>query len=553
MMRVRLWTILATVSLASLPFVAVSYAASAHESIGIGARTDAFVEKARSVYPSDPGCNLSVVKEFVSTNGAGMRLPGPSGRYVRWMSVPGIANLRDIGGWNGLVSGKVYRGARNVAKDAGGFTNALGFMTEIDLRTKKEVKAGEVRSAPKYVNIPLKSYTNMFNRVFAPPYAKVLRLFKDESNYPIYIHCAGGADRTASIVLLLDGLCGVSRTDAEIDYELTSLCGAFRVRSRSDDSFKPFRPTMLEMMNRPGATWNEKVENFVKEGLGLADGEIDSIRRNLMEKRKVAKVVRDVPYDSSIGRFGLGDLYLPEKVTPETPVVLAIHGGGWGAGDRYSWSGVAEFFCRDLGCAVFNIEYRLASAANRWPACGDDCIKAANWIFSDAFRERAGFSPKKIYICGGSAGGHLTLWTLVNLPPERVAGVISISAIGDPEAAYHALKGCYRSLFGAKVGEGEFAAMNPMLKIKPGMAPVLCTHATEDKVVPIASHKAFSNAYRAAGNVCEFFEYPAAIREGLTGHCIWIPGSKPHRLIPEIEARIKAFVERSEQRKGRGK
>ena len=33
-----------------------------------------------------------------------------------------------------------------------------------------------------------------------------------------------------------------------------------------------------------------------------------------------AHVVRDIAYDSSIGRFGLGDLYLPEKVTPETPV-----------------------------------------------------------------------------------------------------------------------------------------------------------------------------------------------------------------------------------------
>ena len=263
-----------------------------------------------------------------------------------------------------------------------------------------------------------------------------------------------------------------------------------------------------------------------------------------------AKVVRDVAYDPSIGRFGLGDLYLPEKVTPEPPVVLAIHGGGWGGGDRYSWSGVAEFFCRDLGCAVFNIEYRLASAANRWPACGDDCVKAANWLFSDGFRDRAGFSPKKIYICGGSAGGHLTLWTLVNLPPERVAGGISISAVGDPSIDFQVHGGRYGRLFGANVDKGALAAMNPIPKIKPGMAPVLCTHATEDKVVPIASHKAFAEAYRVAGNVCVFLEYPSAIREGLTGHCIWIPDSKPHRLIPEIETRIKVFMDRNGQTKG---
>ena len=282
-----------------------------------------------------------------------------------------------------------------------------------------------------------------------------------------------------------------------------------------------------------------------------------------------AAVVRDIPYASVNGKFGLGDLYLPEKVSPKTPVVLAIHGGGWGAGDRYSWSGVADFFCRDLGCVAFNIEYRLASAKNRWPACGDDCIKAANWLFSDAFRERTGFSPKSIYICGGSAGGHLALWTLTHLPAGDVAGCVSISAIGDPVLDHAVHAGRYRALFGdaarsasapyqcADAGRAGaphtpsvLAAMDPCKAIASGMAPVLCTHATEDKVVPIASHKAFADAYRAAGNICEFFEYPAAIREGLTGHCIWIPDSKPHRLIPEIETRIATFMKNEKLKKG---
>ena len=260
-----------------------------------------------------------------------------------------------------------------------------------------------------------------------------------------------------------------------------------------------------------------------------------------------ASVVRDIPYAPENGKFGLGDLYLPLSVSDETPVVLAIHGGGWSASERYSWSGVADFFCRDLECVVFNIEYRLASAANRWPACGDDCVRAANWLFSDGFRERAGFSPKKIYICGGSAGGHLTLWTLVNLPPEKVAGAVSISSIGDPAIDCVPHRGRYAALFGVKDVESRLAEMNPILKIKSGMAPVLCTHATEDQVVPIASHKAFADAYRAAGNTCDFFEYPVSIRPGLKWHCTWIPDSDPHRLIPELEDEIKAFVERCEK------
>ena len=255
-----------------------------------------------------------------------------------------------------------------------------------------------------------------------------------------------------------------------------------------------------------------------------------------------AKVVRDIPYDPSIGSAGLGDLHLPEKVAPETPVVLAIHGGGWARGDRSSVAGMAEFFCRDLGCAVFNIEYRLASRKNHWPACGDDCVKAANWLFSDAFREHVGFSPQKIWICGVSAGGHLALWTLVNMPKDKVAGCISISAIGDPTADFALHGKRYLPLLGKDVREDDLPAINPVLKIDSGMPPILCTHATRDRVVPIASHKAFADAYRAAGNVCEFFEYPVSIREGLTGHCIWIPDSDPRRLIPEIESRIKAFM-----------
>ena len=107
-------------------------------------------------------------------------------------------------------------------------------------------------------------------------------------------------------------------------------------------------------------------------------------------------VLRDIPYEPENCRFGLGDLYLPESLSDKTPVVLTIHGGGWTSGDRYSWSGVAEFFCRDLGCAAFNIEYRLASSTNHWPACGDDCIKAADSLmYKIKQKKKAAFSGRQ--------------------------------------------------------------------------------------------------------------------------------------------------------------
>ncbi|HRR33607.1 MAG TPA: alpha/beta hydrolase fold domain-containing protein [Kiritimatiellia bacterium] len=257
-----------------------------------------------------------------------------------------------------------------------------------------------------------------------------------------------------------------------------------------------------------------------------------------------ASVTRDIIYDPAIGDYGLGDLYLPDRVDEKTPMVLVIHGGGWSGLDRASIAGIAEFFQKELGFAAFNIEYRLANASARpWPACGDDCVKAAAFILTDAFKQQHGLSYSKIWICGGSAGGHLTLWTLVSLDPSKVEGAVAISAIGDPLLDFAVNAGRYNALFPAPVTTEKVTTMDPRPLITAGMAPVLCTHADIDAVVPIASHRAFETAYTNAGNRCVFFEYAHDCEANEGGHYIWRPGSNPHKLISSIEGRIRRFVQ----------
>ena len=248
-------------------------------------------------------------------------------------------------------------------------------------------------------------------------------------------------------------------------------------------------------------------------------------------------------YDPTIGADGVGELTKPAKVTQESPAVLLIHGGGWVAMERHAVDGIADFLRDDLGCVVYNIDYRLAGKKNPWPACGNDCVKAAEFMFSDAFAAEAGLRPKKIWVIGGSAGGHLTLWTALKLPAEKVAGAVSISGIADPEVDYPSHPGMYRGLFGAETVTKDMRdTMSVMKLIRPHGPRILLTHATHDTVVPIATAKSFFAAYRAAGNDIDFFEYPNDIQPGLTGHCIWIPGSKPHRLIPRLEREIARFM-----------
>lgn len=105
---------------------------------------------------------------------------------------------------------------------------------------------------------------------------------------------------------------------------------------------------------------------------------------------------------SLTANVGVGDVHLPETVSDKTPCVLLIHGGGWSAMKRQDVVGIAEFLQRDLGCVVYNIDYRLASKENPWLACGEDCVKAAEFMFSDDFAKACGVRPRQIWVLARS-------------------------------------------------------------------------------------------------------------------------------------------------------
>lgn len=251
--------------------------------------------------------------------------------------------------------------------------------------------------------------------------------------------------------------------------------------------------------------------------------------------------VKTLAYDGSGSATSVGDLLLPDGVDRSTPVVLVIHGGGWSSMSRRDLVGIARFFRDELGFAAFNIDYRLASAKNRWPACGDDCVQAAKYLLSRRFTEQTGLAPSKIWVCGASAGGHLALWTGLSLPKDAVAGVVAISPIGDPRPDFGLYPQRYRNLFGDDAAR-RLSEMDPCrLADKPG-PPVLVTHATRDPVVPIESARVFVSTYRRAGGVCEMYEYDDGKEPNTGGHAIWRPGIRPNRLLVHLESRITGFV-----------
>lgn len=208
---------------------------------------------------------------------------------VRFINVDGVRNVRDIGGWNGLNQGKVYRGSElnNVnghglaVTDAGKdvMLNQLGIKTDLDLRGIEE--GGNLTSSPLGSDITFLqhgsgSYDGIYNASGKAIYNTILADFAKSENYPIYVHCWGGADRTGSIAFLLEGLCGVNESKLSMDYELTSF-SQFGVRRRSGTTSYKYPEMVSAIKTYSGNTLKEKFESYALS-VGLNYAQISNIQ-----------------------------------------------------------------------------------------------------------------------------------------------------------------------------------------------------------------------------------------------------------------------------------
>lgn len=85
------------------------------------------------------------------------------------------------------------------------------------------------------------------------------------------------------------------------------------------------------------------------------------------------------------------------------PVFVNYHGGGWVIGDLDTADGVCRSICRDAGCVVVSVDYRLAPE-HPFPAAADDAYAAAVWA-ADQQRQLSGNG--RLAVGGESAGGNL--------------------------------------------------------------------------------------------------------------------------------------------------
>lgn len=88
--------------------------------------------------------------------------------------------------------------------------------------------------------------------------------------------------------------------------------------------------------------------------------------------------------------------------------VLYLHGGGYVIGSCNTHRALASHLARRTGLPVLVVDYRLGPE-HPYPAAVDDALTAYEWLLAE------GFEPDRIVVAGDSAGGGLTLATLLAL------------------------------------------------------------------------------------------------------------------------------------------
>ncbi len=210
----------------------------------------------------------------------------------RLLTIDGLVNVRDIGNWKTtdgktVRQGMIIRGSEldgAVEKDysvtSGGLFDALtvlGIRTDMDLRASTDhvdnTHALGANVTHKYYEIAM--YEGIFSEGEGEKIRTVFSDLAKPENYPIYLHCTYGADRTGTVCYLLEGFLGLSEEDLIREYELTALYH----QNVDEESLLPLRRVLDTY---PGDTLQEKCKHYLLS-IGVTEAELQSIRTLLLD------------------------------------------------------------------------------------------------------------------------------------------------------------------------------------------------------------------------------------------------------------------------------
>lgn len=190
------------------------------------------------------------------------------------------------------------------------------------------------------------------------------------------------------------------------------------------------------------------------------------------------------------------DLIKPIRTIAGAPVVIYAHGGGWTGGDP-------QHQARDL-YHVLALDGWLVAAV-RYPFTPVVTVEhqIATMQHAVEWASRT-WSPSRIVLIGGSAGGHLA--TIAAMTPtnpgQRVDACVGVYAVYDmanrnrTRAPWPKIR---REVMLATVDHAadRYRAVSPLDQIDQRTPPMLVVHGTHDTLVPIGEAKQFVEALQS--------------------------------------------------------
>lgn len=194
-----------------------------------------------------------------------------------------------------------------------------------------------------------------------------------------------------------------------------------------------------------GAAFLEKLKQ--RTPFGTVDFNLEALRAG-MGTRNEPRVAGVRLIRVKIGEI-LGEWVLTPGADPDLRL-LYLHGGGWVSGSGGNYLPLAADISAAARCAVLLPDYRLAPE-HPFPAGLEDCVAAHDWLVANG---PSGSGPAKAtFIAGDSAGGNLTLATLLALRDRKLrmpAGGIPLSAATDFTLASDSLKTVHDPIISAR-------------------------------------------------------------------------------------------------------
>ena len=202
----------------------------------------------------------------------------------RILSIDGLSNVRDIGGWkteggSELRQGSIIRGSEAVYRSDESEARAesmalLGFRTELDLREGEGSAAEVFETDIQHLHCEAPLLSECYSAEGMEAVRAVISVLSDEENYPIYVHCTDGVERTGTVCCLLEAFLGMEREDIVMEYALSSPYEAEALEAEA--------AALLDGLNAyEGTTLSQRAESYLL-ACGLTDPQLQSIRDILL-------------------------------------------------------------------------------------------------------------------------------------------------------------------------------------------------------------------------------------------------------------------------------